>query len=842
MVAPAALRVVRCGGSSLCGARAVFSADSKQLPSLPPSLYLLCASGDFVKMYSVATEETLRVMGGHADLVTGVQLSPHNHMQLYSSSLDGTIKLWDFMDGIPIKTFTVGSKLLALYVLARYEDLVFAVTPKSGERDAFQLVSVKLTKAAGQDVEARELSVLLDAVDASPKRTAFGREGEYVASVKERNLQVYFFKQKQLNRYSVSAGKAGSGSSEFTCITCHPTEDCIATGHADGRIRLWRNFYHKKEYTFSTLHWHHDTVMDLAFSMEGTSLLSGGVESVLVLWHNQSDCQKDFLPRLGSPIEYISISSDGALCCTLHTDNRISIINSNLRFSKSIQGLIKSKCSVKTGLVVDPRTKALVLNGEPGHLQFYCLQNDQQLFSLDIVQRQYIHQAGLHQADLVKVAFSPQGKWLATVEEREGTTDPELQLKLWFYNEETQSFKLNTRINMPHEDHITDMCFRDMGELEEDSLMLVTAGRDHVFKAWVMVEDTDPEAQQGVSWSCDFVGSYHNYQATHCCFSEDGSLLAVSFEETITVWDSVTWDLKCTFCHPPGKIRNICFGRLTCSKYLISATDHGFLCCWNLLSCALEWSAHLNILVLQPDPLSEYIAAVSWLSKESSLFVFKPNEPRPIFIQRNLCKEKIQLAAFVPRDEPEMTGSEKHLWLRRSQLFFLTDTQELMTLSTKSLQERLTPSSNQLAVEESLPVTPFSLLLGKHRSQQSEEEADLGKLLVHSKHEQDSPAVRELLHTPAHVLPSASFLCPIFINSLLISKENKSAAEVADEVEMESEKTEDDSDEERDIAEMEQDDTSPLELLGEMTCKLSKSQEKELRKIRRMDYSWISAF
>lgn len=37
---------------------------------------------------------------------------------------------------------------------------------------------------------------------------------------------------------------------------------------------------------------------------------------------------------------------------------------------------------VKTGLVVDPRTKALVLNGEPGHLQFYSLQSDQQLFSV----------------------------------------------------------------------------------------------------------------------------------------------------------------------------------------------------------------------------------------------------------------------------------------------------------------------------------------------------------------------------------------------------------------------------------------------------------------------------
>lgn len=42
--------------------------------------------------------------------------------------------------------------------------------------DTFQLVSVKLTKAAGQDLEAKELSVVLDGVDTSPKRIAFGRE------------------------------------------------------------------------------------------------------------------------------------------------------------------------------------------------------------------------------------------------------------------------------------------------------------------------------------------------------------------------------------------------------------------------------------------------------------------------------------------------------------------------------------------------------------------------------------------------------------------------------------------------------------------------------------------
>lgn len=60
------------------------------------------------------------------------------------------------------------------------------------------------------------------------------------------------------------------------------------------------------------------------------------------------------------------------------------------------------------------------------------------VFQLDIVQQEYIQQEGLNQTDLVKVAFSAQGKWLATVEEREEEPDLELHLKLWFFDEETQ--------------------------------------------------------------------------------------------------------------------------------------------------------------------------------------------------------------------------------------------------------------------------------------------------------------------------------------------------------------------------------------------------------------------
>ncbi|XP_066491485.1 WD repeat-containing protein 75 [Tiliqua scincoides] len=831
MVASEQLLVVRCGGSWLSGSRAVFSADAK---------YLLCASGDYIKVYSTTTEECVHVLQSHSNLVTGIQLNPWNHLQLYSWSLDGTIKLWDFMDGILIKSFVVGYKLFALYAVANFEGSVFVIIPKdNNERSGlFQLVSVKLPKISGQEVEANELELILDAVSKSPKCTAFGREAEYVVSVSNLHLLVCFFKKKKI--YSFPLRSKNSCANYFTCVACHPKEDCIASGHKDGKIRLWRNFNSKREYTYSTLHWHHDEVMDLAFSVEGTSLLSGGIESVLVQWRDASNSKKEYLPRLGSTIQHISVSPDGTLFCTSHSDNKITVIHSDLKVSAVIQGLIKGS-KVRTGLMIDPRSKALVLNGKPGHLQFYSLQNDRQLYNLDVVQQEYIHQHGLNQVELDKAAFDSKGNWLATVEERrERGTELQLQMKLWAYDEQTQSFTLNTRINMPHEDSLTAVCFRGTDESENTTPMLVTAGSDGQFKVWVLLAENDDGAGQSIAWTCDFVGSYHNYPATNCCFSEDGSLLAVSFEKIITVWDSETWDLKCTFCHPPGVIQNLCFGRLSCSKYLLGSTSTGFLCCWNLLSCTLEWSAQLNVIVLQPDCLSENIAAMAWTSGYSDLFVFKPSEPHPSCIQKKVCRGKVRCAVFVPRDVPEYVSLERYRWLSQSQFYFLTEMHELMTFSTRTPEEKLTPSSRQLTVEENLLMTPFHLLLGKHR-QETKKAAEIRRGPVQNNLAQDSPAVKELLHTPAHVLPSASYLCPIFINSLLISKANESSKEAAAEVEMESDNEGDESDQETDIAEAHQQAPPPTVSLEDSASKLSKAQEKELRRIRKLDYSWVSA-
>lgn len=67
----------------------------------------------------------------------------------------------------------------------------------------------------------------------------------------------------------------------------------------------------------------------------------------------------------------------------------------------------------------------------------------------------------------------------------------------------------------------------------------------------------------------------------------------------------------------------------------------------------------------------------------------------------------------------------------------------------------------------------------------------------------------------------------------------ESCEETPEDVDMEEEKESDDSDVENDFTEKTQ-DTNDTDLGEDIIHQLSKSEEKELRKFRKVDYSWIT--
>ncbi|XP_005736878.1 WD repeat-containing protein 75 isoform X1 [Pundamilia nyererei] len=832
MVEHGDIRVVHCGGSKINFRDPVITHDSR---------FLLCASGEAVKVFSTSTEECIHELRGHTGLVTGVLLRPSNHLQVYSSSLDGTLRLWDFTDGILIKTCVIGYPIYSFYASAKHENVIFIVAsmPSDKRAERFQLVAVHLPQSGDQMVEAQELSAVLSGVNPNPAAIAFGRGGEFIASVNDLQLEVYFFKKQKSFRFFLKEDNKKGGWNTFTCVACHPKDDCIATGHEDGKIRLWRNFNHNKEYTYSTLHWHHSAVSSLCFTPEGTNLLSGGVESVLIQWRYNQESERDFLPRLGGAITHITVSPDGSLFCTSHSDNKITIIQSCVKVSAVIQGLVKGD-SIRTDLMMDPRSKALVLNGKPGHLQFYSLQRDKLLYNLDIVQQEYIHESGLQQFEVVKAAFDASGSWLATVEERhQKVAELELNLKLWAFDEQTQSFVLNTTISAPHDAQITAMCFCQA--TDSQTTLLVSTSKDGHFKAWQLAAPAHTEGtdDEGPSWLCDFVSAYHGLVPECCSFSADGSLLAVAFQEVVTVWSPSTWELLTTLSQPPGAVSDLCFGRLSCSKYLLGTTASNLLC-WNLLTCSLEWTTSMDVRRLVADPLSENMAAFCYQSGSTDLFVFKPSEPRPLFSHKAVCSGKVTQAVFAPREEMLESCKESRQWLNRSQLYFLTQQMDLMTFTTKAEEDRLLASSKQLVIDDSVAMTPFYLLLGKHRQQQLEhQDSDSSLWAERTALPQTSASMKELLQTPAHVLPSTSYLCSMFVQSLLISVSDAREEKAHAEEEMESEKEEEDSEEEMESSRSKPELAAAAATESD-TPALTKAQARELRRVRKLDHSWLA--
>ncbi len=94
------------------------------------------------------------------------------------------------------------------------------------------------------------------------------------------------------------------------CVAISADESMIAAGDAPGRIQIWRDFaphvptikregqnrHHAEGLLPTTLHWHASAVGCLSFSPDGTYLLSGGREGVLVQWQVESG-RPSFLPR-----------------------------------------------------------------------------------------------------------------------------------------------------------------------------------------------------------------------------------------------------------------------------------------------------------------------------------------------------------------------------------------------------------------------------------------------------------------------------------------------------------------------------------------------------------------
>ncbi|KAJ3088070.1 WD repeat-containing protein 75 [Quaeritorhiza haematococci] len=506
-------------------------------------------------------------------------------------------------------------------------------------------------------------------------------------------------------------------SYDITSLTIHPNGNCIAVGDRVGRITLWYclNGPQDTKPVITTMHWHAHQVNDLAFTNDGEYLLSGGEEAVLVIWQLQTR-SKQFLPRLGADILSIAVSPDQMYYAVGQSDNTVRIVSSvNLTITQAVVGL---KCAqlnrkiypLSTGIVVEPRNNYVVMNGAPGSLQFFNPYTDRHVLELEVTPGNRVsrtEEKEIIRPHVTQLAFSPSGDWMITVDVRDsGETEPEVYLKFWAYNADSQTYWVNTRVDNPHGAKITSLRCGPM--TATGALMAVTTSvQDRKFKVWQLTEHAEGEFH----WSCRSVGYYKDLPAYDAAFSEDGSILAVSFGQVITLWDPTTNGLQMVMTCPPPVRNAVGFGntesavtdgtfQLTfCnggSPYLVSSTDK-YLHVWNLLTCSVWWSYRLNVKRIMADPSSANFLVWADLDNETStqtpsnespkrkvplkhqqILVFHPSSPTPVAVQE--VDRRCQAVTFGRKSSASASSTKEAL----ADVLLVTNQFELQRLSDES--------------------------------------------------------------------------------------------------------------------------------------------------------------
>ncbi|KAG1667295.1 Ecto-NOX disulfide-thiol exchanger 1 [Nymphon striatum] len=696
--------------------------------------------------------------------------SPSELFQLISCDKSGIVILWDFEDGILLKKYDISSmKGIETFNVspATSRWLVVAQESKRSGTALFSISSKTLDKSPGKVSYYRLMSV-----DPDHKKIAIGFEGKYFAGVFDNNICTCTLPEGKKQNW-------GTGPRPITCIATHPKEYCIAVGDSTGRIVLWHNFLCNAAPVFTVYHWHTLPVSDISFSSEGSHFYSGGGECVLVMWRLNSDAKKDrrFLPRIGMPISHVTVSPNNFYVATSHVDNAIHLVNSHNCIEHVFQGLTQGHQWVEnihsvgidrpvpTGLLFDPKSKALVLNGKPGHLQFYSLSEDKQLYNLDVVGENYLTQerhTTIINTDVVKAAFDSSGNWLATVEYRnDGIMSEELCLKFWNFNSTSQRFRLNTTIDHPHKSLINELMFKPTSHID-DKPMAMTISHDTKFKLWSIVDNPSYSGDE-ICWTCCSVGYFQSFIPKCASFSTDGSLLAVGFSSIVTLWQPEGNIIKAKLAHQriSDDVTHVEFGQKNCCHLVVVATLTS-LTVWNFLSQCISWHVQLNITHLISDPFSDLMCT---FTKDKKVFIFRPSDTSFVYKKEKVLNTDILHCAFIPH-RFSSENDDIFEWEKHSVLIVMDVNQQIYSISKHELRNK---RNVQMKMNKTIPDTPFSLLIAeKIRNRHPVNDIFQNSSFLHKK------PILEFVQTPANVLPPPSNLCGDFINLLINPCESSS--------------------------------------------------------------------
>ncbi|HEY9672485.1 MAG TPA: NB-ARC domain-containing protein [Waterburya sp.] len=321
------------------------------------------------------------------------------------------------------------------------------------------------------------------------------------------SLTVWQADLRQINLAGVNFRNADLTTSVFTetlggiiSLAFTPDGERLATGDADGKIRLWRVADGKQ---LLTIQGHGSWVWSVSFSPDGQTLASGSEDSAICLWDAASgQCLKSLQGKTNG-VRSVSFSPDGQQIASSSENSTICLWD-----VASGQCLKTFQENTERALAIgfSPDGQTLVSGGDDAAIRLWNVQNGQCL--------NVLHG---HKGWIWSACFSPDGQTLAS-------SGDDATIRLW----NVQNGQCLNVLH-GHTDSIQSVSFSPNGQT------LASGGDDAVIRLW--------NVQNG---QCLNVLHGHRGRIRSVCFSPDGQTLASgSHDFSIRLWDAKNaWCLK----------------------------------------------------------------------------------------------------------------------------------------------------------------------------------------------------------------------------------------------------------------------------------------------------------
>jgi len=473
------------------------------------------SSDGTVRVWDIVNGACLAILEGHKSGIGSAAFSPDGR-RIVSGSADGTVRIWDATSGA------------CLAVLEGHGDTVHSVafSPDgrriaSGSRDKTVRIWDATSGACLAVLEGHGDTVL---------SVAFSPDGRRITSGSgDKTVRIWDAE----NRACLAVLKGHEGAVFSVAIS--PDGKYIASGYQGGVVRVWDA---GNRACHAVLKGHGGTVLSVAFSPNGKRIISGSQDKTVRVWRVASRGQLATLKH-DNWVFSVAFSPDGRSIISGSKDKTVRVWNAT---SGDCLAVLKGhRNEWQQSFAFSPDGKRIVSGSKDNAMRVWDTASGACLAVLEG-----------HEHRVLSVAFSSDGRRIAS-----GSGDK--TVRVW----DTASGACLAVLE-GHEDSVNTVAF------SPDGRRIASGSADSTVRIW-----------DAMSGACLTVLEGHEKTVISVAFSPDGRRIASgSGDKTVRIWDAVGGTCLAVLKGHDRRVRSVAFS--PDSRHVVSGSEDGTVRVWDV--------------------------------------------------------------------------------------------------------------------------------------------------------------------------------------------------------------------------------------------------------------------